>query len=303
VTVSTPLASTTTGIPFGPFGLWSSSTTVTWGPTPFTSSQNYTDASSIVTQIAAARAMKQKLVLAMTGGPHSDYLTNGAFDLAKWKARMDRFNTATIKSAVATGVADGTIVGNSLMDEPEHKSWGGVMSKPLLDQMATYAKAIFPTLPMGVNNGPTGYYLWRPAERYRVVDYVLNNYVWYITNGDAAAFRDKVLAQARLDGVAVGFALNILDGGLKIQGCTDGAVCCPLTTTGGLGTFAGAGGQNCRMTAAQVRDWGRTLGVAGCVMLMWKYDRDFVSNPDNTQAFKDVAAQLAAAPSKGCSRP
>ena len=54
----------------------------------------------------------------MTGGSHSLYLTNGVFDLAKWKAKMDAYNTTAVKSAVAAAVADGTIIGNSVMDEP-----------------------------------------------------------------------------------------------------------------------------------------------------------------------------------------
>ena len=179
VTVTAPPpTSTTNGIPFGPFALWNSNTSVAYGPVPFTGSIGNSDPAGLVTQLSAARQMGLHLVLFMTGGDHLNYLTNGAFDLSKWKARMDQFNTAVIKSAVAAGVKDGTIVGNSLMDEPEHKSWGGVMTKPLLDQMAAYAKAIFPTLPMGVNNGPTGYYQWRPTERYHVVDFVVNQYNW-----------------------------------------------------------------------------------------------------------------------------
>ena len=176
------------------------------------------------------------------------------------------------------------------------------MTKPLLDQMATYVKAIFPTLVVAVNHGADAYYLWRPTERYQVVDYAMNNYVWRVNSGDAAAYRDKVLAQARLDGVAVGFSLNVLDGGIKIAGCTSGAACCPIPETGGIGTFAGAGGQNCRMTAAQVRSWGQTLGTAGCMMFMWRYDGAFVSDPDNIQAFQDVSARLATTPGKSCRR-
>jgi len=261
---------------------------------PFTGSIGNTDPTGLVTQLSSARQMGLHLVLFMTGGDHLNYITNGTFDLAKWKARMDQFNTATIKSAVAAGVKDGTIVGNSLMDEPEHKSWGGVMTKPLLDQMAAYAKAIFPTLPMGVNNGPTGYYQWRPTERYHVVDFVVNQYNWWVTTGDVTAWRDKVLAQAKLDGITPAFSLNILGGGVQDK---DGVYDCSGAGQGG--TFAAP---NCRMTAQQVRDWGRTLGVAGCVMLMWKYDGTFMTKSDNVQAFKDVAAQLAGTPSRSCSR-
>ena len=120
------------------------------------------------------------------------------------------------------------------MDEPENKKWGGVMTKPLLDSMAAYAKQYFPTLPMGPSHGPNGYYQWRPNERYRVVDYVLNQYAYWVTNGDVAEWRDKVLAQAKRDGVGVAFSMNILNGGETAS--RDGRWACPAGTSAGRGT-------------------------------------------------------------------
>ncbi len=292
------------GVPFGPFALWSSYTTVKWGPTPFTASFGAIDPTGIVRQITAARALKLKLVLCMVGCNHPPLLVNGTFSLDKWKAGMAAFDTPTIKAAVAAGVADGTIIGNAVIDEPEHGSWGGVMTKPLLDQMAAYGHALFPTLPMGVNH-TTLYATWQTGERYRVVDYVWAPPLWWNTIGQrstVAAWRDKVRAQAALDGVAIMWGLNILDGGQKIAGCTGGTACCPLSTTGGLGTSAGPGGQNCRMTATQIRDWGKELGSAGCAMLMWRYDSVAVGRADNVQAMRDVAAALATAPMRKCVR-
>ena len=175
VTVSAPLptTTTTTGVPLGQFWLWSSNTALKSDPAPFTVSIQSSDPAGVVTQINAARGMRQKLVLFMTGGAHSNYMTNGSFDLAKWKARMDLFNTSTIKAAVADAVKDGTVIGNALMDEPENANWGGLLvTKPMLDQMAAYAKVYFPTLPMGVNH-TTRYASWRTTERYHVVDYCL----------------------------------------------------------------------------------------------------------------------------------
>jgi hypothetical protein len=179
------------------------------------------------------------------------------------------------------------------MDEPEFRSWGGVMTKPLLDQMARYVKAIFPTLAVGVNHGPDGYYLWRPTERYRDVDYVVNQYNWWITSGDIVAWRDKVLAQARLDGVTPAFSLNIINGGVQDR---DGTWDC--IGTGGLGLRS----PNCRMNATQLRNWGITLGTSGCMLLMWKYDAAFMANAQNAQAFSDVATRLASTPGRSCKR-
>jgi hypothetical protein len=281
------------GLPFGPFGLWKSATDVYWGPAPFTGSHNYTDASNIVTQINSARNKRQRLVLAMTGGYTNRYLSNGRFDFTKWKNKMNTFKTTAIKNAVAAGVSDGTIIGNTVMDEPETRQWGGVMTKPLLDQMASYVKSMFPTLPVGVNHGPTGYYQWRTTEHYRVMDYVLNQYAHWVTSGNVGAWRDKVLAQASKDGVTPAFSLNILNGGAQDrQGSYD------CSGTGGKGTYF----PNCRMTPEQVSSWGRTLGVAGCVLTMWRYDGAFLSKSANVSAMRDVASMMASRSRRSCHR-
>jgi hypothetical protein len=52
----------------------------------------------------------------------------------------------------------------------------------------------------------------------------------------------------------------------------------------------------------QVREFGLALGPAGSGMLMWQYDTDFMSQADNVQALKDVAAHLATLPVKSWRR-
>ena len=138
------LAVSYTGIPFGPYGLYANTTEFEWGPAPFTTSlDNAGFPNAIVNRINAARQQRHRLVLAMTAD-RSLYITNGKFDLAKWKSRLNTLNTATIRDAVAKGVADGTIVANKLIDEPESPSWGGVLTKSMIDQMASYAQEDLP---------------------------------------------------------------------------------------------------------------------------------------------------------------
>jgi hypothetical protein len=279
------------GVPFGPFGLWQTPTSLAPGSSSFTASHTYTDAGSIITLIKTARSKNHRLVLAMTGGPSSRYKTRGKFDFTKWKNKMNTFKTAAIKRAVAQGVADGTIVGNALIDEPETRQWGGVVTKRRLDQMASYAKSIFPTLPMGVNHGPPAH-RWRASERYRVVDYVVHQYAWWVTSGNVTAWRDQVLAQARRDGVTPAFSLNILNGGKQDRSGWD------CKGTGGRGTRA----PNCRMTAEQVRSWAAALGPKGCAMIMWKYDRAFMSRSANVTAMRNAASALSGAAGRSCRR-
>jgi hypothetical protein len=287
------LAVSYSGIPFGPYGLYANTTEFEWGPQPFTTSlDNAGYPKAIVNRINAARQQHHRLVLAMTAD-RAYYITNGRFDLAKWKSRLNTLNTATIRDAVAKGVADGTIVGNKLIDEPEIPSWGGVLTKSMIDQMASYAKAIFPTLPMGITHGAGGF-TWRSSERYKVLDWVGVQYSYNYNMGNIAGWRDEVLSFAKANGVAPVFSLNILNGGLRDK---TGAWDCPAT--GGKGTLS----TYCRMTADQVRTYGKAAGPYGCAMLMWKYDDLFMSKADNVLAFKDVASLLDSKPRPSCKRP
>lgn len=293
---ATVLAAVTyTGIPFGPVGLWTMNK-LNYGPAPFTASQNYINADTLILQINAARNKGQRLMVAMTGGPSTRYTTNGQFDMAKWKSVMNTYNKSALKTAVAAAVSDGTIIGNQMIDEPETKRWGTVLTKAMLDQMAAYVKTIFPTLPVGLNHGPPGY-KWRATEHYTKVDYVLYQYNYYITSGNVTAWRDAVLAQAKLDGVTPALSLNVLNGGKQDKG--DGYYDCAGTGQGGLGTRY----PNCQMTSDQLRSWGKTLAPRGCFMMLWQYDPSYMAESANQLAFKDIAALAAATPKRSCRRP
>ncbi|HYC32538.1 MAG TPA: hypothetical protein VEB59_09650, partial [Gemmatimonadales bacterium] len=279
--------------PYGTYGLFANVTEFEWGPAPFSGSLDNTFAGSIVNRISAARKRGHRLVMAMTGGNSREYTTNGRFDLAKWKARMNTFNTAAIRKAVADGVADGTIVANKILDEPETPKWGGVLTKPKLDDMARYVKNMFPTLPVGISYGAPGF-KWRTSERFLVVDFVITQYAWSYNQGNVTAWRDEVLRWARAEGVRPAFSLNILDGGVADK---TGGWDCP--GTGGKGTLTG----RCRMTADQVRTYGGAIGPSGCAMLMWRYDDAFMSKSANVTAFRDVASLLKSKPRPSCRRP
>jgi hypothetical protein len=295
VLASSPGVTTGMGIPFGPAQLLNEST----GGTPFSLTIVGTSASTIVGTLSQARQQKLRLVLNMTGGAHDLYLTNGAFDRAKWTSKMNTYNTAEIRQAVAAAVADGTIVGESVMDEPnvsglgDGNTWGprGTMTKARVDSLCGYVKTVFPTMPVGVVHAHQAF---EPNNSYRVCEFLVDAYSYRF--GDVTKWRDDALAMGRRDGHAILFSMNILNGG--IQAVRDGLWSCPLTTTGGRGTYD----PNCRMTPDQIREFGLALGPAGCGMLMWRYNSDFVLDPRNQLAFKAVASHLATLPAKSCRR-
>ncbi len=287
------------GIPFGVFKLWRDSAELAWGPGSFTLSFNSINPDEVSIRIRAARARNHRMFLALSTG-HDRYMTGGKFDLNKWKERINSFNRPEIQAAIAAGVADGTVLGNSVLDEPNTSRWGGNIDKAMIDDMCTYVKTIFPTLP----NGPSVVHWWRPDERYKECDFVINQWNWWYGphgpgpgsyTGNLTAWREEALRQAKKDGVAIVFSMNVLNGGIQSWDTQT----CPSATTGGKGTR----GIACRMTADQVREWGLALGPLGCAMLMWRYDPAFMAKEANLRAFKDIASRLAQGPVPSCRRP
>ncbi len=298
------------GRPFGPFGLMDTPTSYVYGPSPFTTSIGANYAAGVCAQIATARASGIKLNLFLAGGAHSAYKTGGKFDLTKWKQKVATYNTSAIKSCIAAGVSDGTVTGNSLLDEPENKDWGwagstfntSYITKATLDGMALYAKGLFPTLPMGVNHGASGYN-WRTTERFTVVDYRNFQYRWDAagSQGKAEIYRDLALKQAAADGVAASFSLNLLAGGRPDR---DGVYNCTGTDQYGIVRDLTVNTGLCRMTPARVKEWGAVfVQSASCGLLMWTYSDEYWRAAGVVDAFKSVATIAKAQAARSCRRP
>ncbi len=285
------------GIPYGVYSAWEG-TNYKANTDVFGLSIGTYTSDDILRRLEVARAGKKQLILAMAGGKHEQYKTNGVFDYSKWRARMETYNTPAIRAAIAAGVVDGTIIGNSVMDEPHNtapdNSWGpaGTVTKARVDEMCGYVKAMFPTLPAGVVHPHD---VLEPTRSYQNCDFIVAQYSHRKTKGDIEKFRDEALAMGRQNGIAIAFSLNILDGGVQSER-NAGWNCGP--DTGGRGTYD----PNCRMTPQQVREWGILLGSAGCALTMWRYDASFMGKPENQAAFRDVRTKLSTLPGKACRR-
>jgi hypothetical protein len=307
LTLSAPTSTTPSPSPTGaglPFGMSQQLSRFGSPASPMTMTADGMTASTLIPRISAARAGGYKLIVNLTGGGHAAYMStiDGVyqFDESKWMAQMETYNTATIRQAVAQAVADGTIVGSSVMDEPYvsgganggGNTWGpkGTMTKARVDTLCGVVKEMFPTLAAGVAHQHDQF---EPTKSYRVCDFIIDQYDW--RRGDVTAFRDAGLAMAQRDHHAVMFGINILDGGVQDK---DGNYTCDGPGQGGKGTYA----PNCRMTPQQVRDWGLLLGKAGCGLYMWRADNQFMANSANVQSLRDLASGLGTMPGKGCYR-
>ncbi len=245
-------------------------------------------AGTLAAEIQEARSKGVRWATNMTGGSHDLYLTNGVFDMAKWRARMDTYNTSTLKAAVAQAVIDGTLLGNSVMDEPANVSWGsaGTLTKARIDSMCGYVKTIFPTLPVGVVHTPL---IFEPSKSYRVCDFTVVQYRWAHSDGDVRVVRDTALWMARRDHMGVAFSLNVLHGGVPSTTCTK---------------YAGdnAAGTLCPMTPQQIDSYGKYFGSAGCWLQMWMQDNVMFPLAAYQTAFKSVADSLRKVTPRVCRR-
>jgi hypothetical protein len=294
-------ASAGTGLPFG---LSQQLTKLGGVQSPMTMTADGYAPSNIVPRIKAARAGGYKLILNLTGGPHGEYMSliNGIsqFDGSVWRSKMEAYNTAEIRQAIGQGVADGTIVGASVMDEPYvwggadggGNTWGpkGTLTKARVDSLCAYVKEFFPTLPVGVAHQHN---VFEPDKSYAVCDFTIDQYDQ--RRGDVRTFLNDGLAMAQRDHMSIMFGINVLDGGVQDK---DGNYSCDGPGQGGKGNRA----PNCRMTPEQIGDWGLLLGKAGCGLYMWRADGAFMANSGNQQSLRDLAAGLGAAPAKSCSR-
>jgi hypothetical protein len=287
------------GIPFGASQLWGS-----LGEPGTQSLELVHDgirASSVIQRIADARAKGVKLLFNLTPG-HDPYMStiNGVlqFDMQKWRDSMATYNTPPIKAAVAQAVADGVVIGNSVMDEPhvvglgDGNTWGppGTMTKARVDSMCGYAKSILPTLPEGVVHQ---HQLFEPTKSYRVCEFLVDQYVDRL--GPPEKFRADGLAMAKRDGMRVLFGLNLLNGGTQDR---DGMWDCK-----DQGGFKGQASPNCQMTPAQVVSWSTTIAPGSCGFRFWRWDDVRLTGPAYTTAFTTVATQLAGLERVPCSRP
>jgi len=290
--------------PFGPFDLFTSASgTQSQGVQSFNLSLDPITAADIITRINAASNKCLRLLTAMTGGKHDQYMSRGAddilrFDMTLWKQKMDTYRDPNIQTAVANAVADRIVIGNSVMDEPHvfstdpeggGNTWGpeGTMTKARVDTMCSYVKGIFPGLPVGVVHRHDRF---EPTKDYAVCEFIVDQYV---TNaGTVTAFRDAGLGFANRSGIKVAFSMNIVNGGTQDRVAPWD---CPGSMKGDQSPF-------CRMTASDIRSYGQVLGPAGCAMFLWKYENTSNYMVNNQAAFSDVASLLKTKPMKSCAR-
>lgn len=209
------------------------------------SSPTYT----VNTLLPLVQASGMKVTLRLSGD-HSNYTTNGNFDLAKWKDQLRPWEN----SGVQTFINNGTLVGHMVLDGIDTFE-GADPTAAELDQMAKFSQRMFPGLMTFVRQQATD--LPTPtntSQQYHHLDAVDNQYK--SNQGSVADYAALQTAAAKSLGVHVINGLNIADGG-------DGS-------SGQAGATAG----KFAMSAQEISSYGQALlGVSGVKMLLlWEYD-------------------------------
>jgi hypothetical protein len=267
------------GIPFGPFVYTKGSSTNSVIPASklnpgFTAIAAPVYGPTLLRQLDAARRSNDRVLLAFAGSSRLYTDANG-FNMSRWKARVDRFRSVDISSYIA----DGTILGHFILDEPADPSnWNGhVISLAEIEEMARYSKEIWPDLPAIIRAWPS----YLKGYHYQYLDAAWAQY--HSRMGSIDDFISTNVRQAKEIGLGLVGGLNVLAGGGQ----------------DGVGGYMA--GKN-SMSAAQIRSLGgKYLDEPYiCAFLLWTYDSTYVGRPDITAAIADLSKKARSSPNTRC---
>ena len=227
--------------------------------------------SGLLNFLSQTRAKGGRVLLKLAGNEDAYKNADGTFNLTKWKSGLDRFRNVNFSSYIA----DGTIVGHYILDEPQFSSrWGGkVISQATVEAAAKYSKQRWPTLPTVVAAPPN----WLAAVP---VTYVGLDAGWAMYRAQTSASPGSWIAtmanRAKSKGLGLVAGLNVLDGGDGSSG------------------IKGTQPRTYAMSAAELKSYGTALLGQSyvCAFAMWRYSDTYYNRTDVKNAMANLS-QLA----------
>jgi hypothetical protein len=256
------------GIAFGPQHLPESLFSSTYTGTVWLASP-----ATVLTRLEAARKARARVILNLSSTKGSQN-PDGSFSLELWKKRVDRFKGMNFEPYIA----DGTLLGHYLMDEPHSaENWNG-KRVPFADIEAAgrYSKQIWPNMTTFVRTHP-GFLEGAPFPWVHV-DAAWAQYS--ARRGDVRAYVESNVASARSLRLGLVIGMNVLTGGASDSG------------------IPGYHEGKWAMSASQIRAWGSVLAAEpyACAFSMWKYNRAnpaYFERPDIQAALAEVSRVAA----------
>jgi PKD repeat protein len=231
---------------------------------------------SLLLNLEAARTAGANIVISLVGGDKNFKNVDGTFSLDLWKARLTPFLGIDFSSYVA----DGTIIGHYLMDEPnDPANWAGTPVSPAtVEEMARYSKQLWPEMVTIIRTSPS----YLRGRNYQYLDAAWAQY--HDRFGAVAPWLDTYVRDARLTGLALIMGMNALAGGNSVTG------------------LPGFYFDLYSMSAAQLESVGNAMmdDPYPCAFVSWKYHADYLARPDIQSALASLATRSSARPFKTC---
>jgi hypothetical protein len=225
----------------------------------------------LLDQLSQIKARGGRVILMFAGSEIHYKDGEGHFSLTKWKARVDRFKSVNFDSYIA----DGTIVGHYLIDEPQDTfNWNGQPIPPsTIEEMARYSKQFWPNMPALARVEPGYLNTW--SGSYRYLDGAWAQYT--SRRGDIGEYLRKNVADAQRKGLSLVVGLNVIDGGIPNLSW---------------------------MNASEVQQFGSVLLSSSypCAFLSWKYDTGFLNQPGMRTAMQVLSDKAENRPTVSCRR-
>ena len=226
--------------------------------------------SELLSFLAQLRSKGGRVLIKLAGGENTYRNSDGTFNLTKWKSGVDRYRNIDFRSYIA----DGTIVGHYLVDEPHFASrWGDqTIPQATVEAAAKHSKQRWPNLPTLVN-APANWLASVP------VTYVHLDAGWAMfrakTSSSPATWATLQVNKAKSKGLGLVAGLNVLDGGDGSSG------------------LRGTQPNTWAMSAAELRNYGSALLSQShvCAFSMWRYSASYYGRADVKSAMADLSAK------------
>src|SRR4051812_98675 len=170
----------------------------------------YSYPENILGDLATVKRAGGRVIIDIVGNNSHYKNSDGTFSLSKWKQRIDRMRGVNFSSYIA----DGTIIGEFIMDEPHNPdNWGGTLvSRATIDEMARYSKSIWPSLPVVIRSWAD----YLKGYNYKYLDAAWAQYSE--RKGPVGTFIANNVRDAKATGLALVVGMNVLDGGTSASG-------------------------------------------------------------------------------------
>ena len=237
----------------------------------------------VLDDLPKIKAANARVSINLTGGGACTLDATGQFQYALWEACHDAA-ALPYRDRITAYTDSGTINDNYILDEPNHPSrWGprGVTQQQI-EQMCAHSKALFPRLPCAVRAAPS--WLRQAPITYVALDGAWAQYRY--GRGPIEEYVREHAEGARVLGLWLGLALNVLDGGDGSSGIIRSR------TAGGAPLY--------EMTGAEVIRYGVVmLAARPCVMGGFRHDETWLNRP-GTRSALDSLARLGASQPRDC---